>query len=177
MFFTCTIACIVEQYSKSFWKLTSKRFSTKQCQRSHCGSYFYYQPDFCNSNVALLCVDFQARKEVLCHLPLPTRDLPSYVDAEGKRKYTKDCYIVLHETPEVSCYDAYKSRAYLALKRREYMTRVSPSVTEIMSRSATRLSSRTAQSGKFYSLCRLLMILLQVYCTPALKSHSHPLLM
>jgi len=88
-----------------------------------------------------------ARKEVLCHLPLPSdTQISSYMDPSNGRKYAKDCYVILHETPELSCYDAYKSRAYLALKRREYLSRVSPSVTEIMSRSATRLSSRTAHS-------------------------------
>ena len=63
-----------------------------------------------------------------------------------------DAYIVLQSGPDLTWRDTFKSRAYLAQKRRDDWSRVSPAVSEMMSRSGTRMSSRMSGTRMFFRL-------------------------
>lgn len=95
---------------------------------------------------------FQSRQNLVTYLPLPSADITKYQTRRESPPRAFDCGLALQTGPDLSQRDTFKSRAYLAQKRRDQWSRVSPAVSELMSRSGTRMSSaRQSTSGELIS--------------------------
>nr|CAB3238693.1 dynein heavy chain 8, axonemal-like [Phallusia mammillata] len=107
-----------------------------------------------------------SRQCLVTYFTLPSSDVSRYRRHPKETARAFDCGLILQDGPNLSQRDTYKSRAYLAHKRREEWSRVSPAVSELMSRSGTRMSSaRHSLSGP-----RMSVTSLPVSVTTALKS-------
>nr|XP_039248070.1 LOW QUALITY PROTEIN: dynein beta chain, ciliary-like [Styela clava] len=81
-----------------------------------------------------------SRQVVVCHLPLPV-DSDSLIRSEALEWNMQHASIVLQSGLDATKRDLCKTRTYLARKRREEWEKVSPEISELMSRSVTRMSS------------------------------------
>ncbi|CAK8694749.1 unnamed protein product [Clavelina lepadiformis] len=92
-----------------------------------------------------------SRQRLVCHFPMSSSDIHRYSRSDSGLIRASDCYLTLQSAPDLTKREGCKSRSYLALKRREEWSHVSPAVSEMMSRSGTRMSSHP--SGPRMSAC------------------------
>ena len=115
-------------------------------QKTSTTSYLFKQKLICEVS-PLLFILFQSRQHLVCYFPLPSHDTARYVMRPNGLPLATDAYVILQSGPDLSVRDTFKSRAYLAQKRREDWSRVSPAVSDMVSRSGTRMSSQMSGMG------------------------------